>query len=191
MAAPALAARDILPDDDARLRKGEVLVASDRTRDGFEYIWAAEDIQAPPETVWSVLNDCKAAVGYVWRLRTCKVVQADPAGRWDMREQKLTNLPLIADIDVTFRNDYDRPRSVRFVQVAGDLGGSTGEWRLLPLDGGQGTRLIYEGRIGLPEGIMFTGSLVRVVIHSDTKDALKGLRKRSVKIAVQGSPAPH
>lgn len=184
---PALASHDVPKDDETRLRQGEVLVRSTPTPDGFQLIWAAEDIPAPPQTVWSVVTDCKVAVDVFWRLRKCKVIQADPAGRWDVRQQNLTNVPLVPDIRTTFRNDYDAPWTAHFVQVAGDLGGTRGEWRLEPLDGGRATRLIYEARVRMPDGILFSGSLVRVIIHSDAADGLKGLRKRSVKTAQQAS----
>ena len=44
------------------------------------------DIPAPPQAVWAVLVDCDLAPRMVRRLKSCRIVERDPAGGWDVRE---------------------------------------------------------------------------------------------------------
>jgi hypothetical protein len=124
------------------------------------------------------MTDCAEALHYVPRLKTCAVVEADPEGRWDVRRHALGSLPFLPDVKATFRLDYDRPHAMRFHQIAGDMNGSEGEWRLVPLDGGRRTRVFYEARLKLPAWAPVPVS--RAVLRSDAPAALEGLRRRSL-----------
>ena len=181
MAATPLAARDLSPTEEARLQDGEVLVEVTPDREGSDRVWAAEDIAAPPDTVWAVMTECDEALRYVPRLKTCEVVQADPAGRWDVRSQRLSSVLFLPDVKVVFHLDYDRPRSMRFYQVSGDMTGTAGEWRLVPLPGGRGTRVFYDARLGVPDGV--PGPFARALMRSDAPAAMRGLRARSLERA--------
>ena len=50
-------------------------------------IRAQVDIAAPPATVWRVLIDCGQVPHLMVGAKSCRVLQHDPGGRWDVREQ--------------------------------------------------------------------------------------------------------
>jgi uncharacterized membrane protein len=176
-------ARELGLEDAARLAQGQVMVEFSPDRDRVERVWAAEDIDAPPETVWAVMTDCGEALRYVPRLKACEVVEADPAGRWDVRRHELSSFPALRDVQATFRLEYDRPLSMRFQQIAGDMSGSQGAWRLEALDGGRRTRVVYDARLSLPSGL--PGLLALAVIRADAPAAMAGLRQRSLEAAAR------
>ena len=86
-AGPALA-WDPGPEADRRLARGQAWLevrpdpagASGLVRAGLE-------IDAPPDVVWTVMLDCQLAPRMVSNLKSCTVLERDPAGRWDLREQ--------------------------------------------------------------------------------------------------------
>lgn len=110
-------------------------------------VHAAIDIAQPPDRVWTVMTDCARMLHFVPGLESCRVVEADPQGRWDVREHKLNWAWFMPNIRTVFRADYERPRTIKFRRVAGDLKRSDGEWQLVARDGGRGTRLIYRAII--------------------------------------------
>jgi hypothetical protein len=175
--ASAVSARELGPQDVARLEQGRVLVDLRSERDRTEHVWAAADIDASPEAVWAVMTDCREAVLYVPRLKSCQVLDADPAGRWDVRRHALATIPFWRDYRMTFRLDYDPPREMRFRQIAGDMNGSHGSWRLTALAGGQRTRVIYEADLRGPGGP--AGAFFHAAIARDAPAALEALRARS------------
>lgn len=176
--AGAAGGHELSPAEIGRLKHGEVLVEVTTGADRLTHVWAAEEIAAPPETVWRVMTDCEEALHYVPRLKACKVVDADREGRWDVRRHELSTLPLLPSVRATFRLDYDRPHAMRFRQVAGDMTGSQGEWRLEALDGGRGTRVIYSASLRFPA--IAPDALARSVMRDDAPAALEGLRRLSL-----------
>src|SRR5437762_185245 len=50
-------------------------------------IRAAIDIHASKEAIWAKMIDCSAALRMVADLKSCRVVDRDPQGAWDVREQ--------------------------------------------------------------------------------------------------------
>ena len=180
-AGTAWAGREVAAEEKARLARGEVLLEVAPVHDAVSRIWMAEDIGAPPETVWAELTDCAEALRYVPRLKSCEVLRADPAGRWDVRRHKLANVLFLPDVKATFRLDYDRPRTIRFRQIEGDMGGTAGEWRLEALPGAGGTRVVYEAEVVVPEAV--PGPLARALIRLYAPSGLKGLRTRSLERA--------
>jgi hypothetical protein len=70
---------------------------------------------------------------------------------------------------------------MRFRQIAGDMSGSSGEWRLVALDAGRRTRVFYSARLKLPSGP--PGAIARTMLRGDAPAALEGLRQRSLLTA--------
>ena len=69
------------------------------------------EIDATPEQVWEVLIDCAVAPKMVASLKSCRILERDPQGRWDVREQVSRAGPL-PSVRSVFRSDYDRPRRI-------------------------------------------------------------------------------
>jgi uncharacterized membrane protein len=138
-------------------------------------IEAAIDIAAPPEVVFKVITDCDLAPKMVTSLKSCRVVDRDPAGRWDVREQvsKMTFVPSVTNV---FRSDFDPPSGVRFHRVGGDLTVFEGQWRIEPH--GKGVRVFYESRVSAPFRV--PGYLARFALRLEVPDALMALRRESL-----------
>ncbi|MBV9509152.1 MAG: SRPBCC family protein [Caulobacteraceae bacterium] len=142
------------------------------------------DIDAPPETVWKVVVDCGQAGRLMVGIKSCRVLQSDPAGRWDLREQ-YTSASILPPLRTVLRSDYDEPHTARFHRMEGALRVLDGEWRLEPLDGGARTRLFYEGRMAAP--FPAPGPVVRSMLRSDMPRTLENIRSAS-EAAVAAAP---
>jgi uncharacterized protein YndB with AHSA1/START domain len=159
--------------------------------DGAGLIHAAIDIAAPPKTVWRVMTDCRLAAKLVATVTSCKVLQSDPQDRWDVREQVTRGGLFFPSLHNVFRSDYERYSLIRFHRVSGDMKIEDGEWRLEPLDGGAGTRVIYVNRIAV--NLFAPAFMVRAGIKSDTPKVLMNLRRESlaaVRQAREGADPP-
>lgn len=153
-----------------------VEVAPERGR-ASGIIHGAIEIAAPPEQVWRTMTDCRLAPRMVARLKTCRILERDPAGRWDVREH-VSRAGFLPPVRNVFRSDYEPPRRLRFQRVGGDLTVFEGEWRLIPLDGGTRTRVVYENRAAFPFAV--PRAIGRMVLRRDVPLALEALRRESV-----------
>jgi len=146
-------------------------------------IRAAIDIAAPPQAIWSVMTDCDLAPKMVANLKSCRILERDPQGRWDIREQisKMTFVPSVRSV---FREDFEPPRRMTFHRVGGDLKVLEGEWLLTPH--GALTRVTYEARVAAPFSV--PGWIARLALRHDVPMALLALRRESVARAQ--TPAP-
>jgi len=136
-------------------------------------IRAQVDIAAPPATVWRVLIDCGQVPHLMVGAKSCRVLQHDPGGRWDVREQ-ISQGSLLPAIRTVLRSDYDEPHAVHFHRIDGDLKVLEGSWRLEPLDAGLRTRVYYDSRVTAPFGI--PAFLARSVLRGDMPKTMNNLR---------------
>jgi uncharacterized membrane protein len=136
-------------------------------------IRAQVDIDAPPEVVWKVLVDCAQVPHLMVGAKSCKVLQHDPGGRWDVREQ-VSQGALLPAIRTVLHSDYESPRAVHFHRIDGDLKVLEGNWRLDPIDQGLRTRVSYDSRVQAPFGI--PAFLARTVLRSDMPKTMNNLR---------------
>lgn len=143
---------------------------------------ASVDIAAPPAVVWAVVSDCAYARRMMEKLKTCRVLERDPQGRWDVREQIIQPL-ILPRVRTVVRNDYDAPKGVVFRQIAGDLRAQEGTWRLEPLDDGRTTHAVYESRIVL--GFPVPGAFFREALRSEVE---KGLTRLQAICREQNAP---
>lgn len=174
LAPVAVAARGLTADAVAVLLTGKpwVAVNVDPGGDGA-LIQAAIDIPAPAEKVWRTMTDCRNAMKMITSLTSCKVLQQGPG--WDIREQITRGGPLLPTIRNVYRSDYEPYRRIRFQRVDGDLKTMKGEWGLLPLNGGKGTRVTYENHMSVR--ILAPPPLVRAGLRKDTPKVLENLRR--------------
>jgi len=134
------------------------------------------DVDAPRAVVWAVMIDCARAASLMINVKYCHVLQRDPAGRWDVREQ-VTKASLLPGVRIVMRSDYDAPHTVTFHRTDGDFKVLEGEWRLEPLDGGARTRVFYESRMSSP--FVAPAFIVRAVLRADLPATLENLKKAS------------
>ena len=157
---------------------------------GAGFIKAVEDINAPRQTVWDIMVDCARVPKLMASVKYCRVLQHDPAGRWDLREQ-VTQATILPGARVVMRSDYDAPHTVEFHRTDGDFRILEGEWRLEPIDGGTRTRLFYQTRVSSP--VPAPAFIVRAMLRTDLTASLENLRIASEAAArgqANGSARP-
>ncbi|HEY3949741.1 SRPBCC family protein [Phenylobacterium sp.] len=138
-------------------------------------IQAAIDVAAPQAVVFKVMTDCDLAPKMVAGLKSCRVLDRDPQGRWDIREEvsKMTFAPSVRTV---YREDFDPPHSMTFHAAGGDLKIFEGQWRLEPH--GDGVRVTYEARIAAPFAV--PGWVARIALRHDLPQALLALRREAM-----------
>lgn len=157
------------------LRAGGTIVAVDGDPGGAAgTVMAAIDVAAPPATLWAGMVDCERASAFVKGLERCRVLEVDPAGRWDVREHVVSWLWFMPRTRSEFRSDYEPYRAIRFRRTGGDLRTLEGEWRLEPLSDGRRTRLTYMARVD--PGVPLPAAMVRAAIESELPKTLEALR---------------
>ncbi len=149
--------------------------------DGAGLIHAAIDIPAPPKTVWEVMRDCNLANRLITSLTSCKVLQNDSAHGWDVRETVTRGNFFVPSIHNVVRSDYQPYSLIRFKKAGGNLKIEEGEWRLEPLNGGAGTRVIYVNLVAAD--LALPAGLVREGMRKDTAKVMVNLRRESIAAA--------
>ena len=169
--APALA---LSPAEISRMRGGEPVVSVSPLAAGEAVrVRAMIDIAAPAEHVWAVMTDCARAADFVPGLERCRVLERDPAGRWDIREHRIAWMWFLPRIRSVFRSDYYPPKRLTFRSIAGDLKRSEGEWRLVPLEAG-GTRVSYDAI--LAADVPAPAFMIENALRNDMAIVLRRLR---------------
>ena len=172
---PALAI-ELTADRRSRLAAGEPVVSvMPDDRGAAARIEAGIEIAAPPVKVWDVMLDCSRSARFIRGLESCRVIEADPAGRWDVREHQINWLSIMPRLRTVFRSQYETHRAIAFSRTDGDVPILEGAWRLEPIKAGAATRLHYEVRIGLSGPV--PDFVVRSAIESDLPRTLIALRQ--------------
>ncbi|HEX5262717.1 MAG TPA: SRPBCC family protein [Phenylobacterium sp.] len=169
-------ALDLTPRAQAMVDRGQPYAEVKPDPDGTSgVIRAAIDIAAPIEVVWDVMTDCDLAPKMVANLKSCRILQRDPQGRWDIREQvsKMTILPSVRSV---FREDFEPPNRMTFHRTDGDLKVLEGEWRLT--QHGDKVRVTYEARVAAPFSV--PGWMARLALRRDVPMALVAMRRESL-----------
>lgn len=138
-------------------------------------IRAAIDISAPQAVVWAVLTDCALAPRMAANLKSCRILERDPQGRWDVREQ-ISRKTLLPSMRSVVRSDYEPPERLSFRRVGGDLKVLEGRWTLAPH--GSGVRVTYELRAAAPFSV--PGWIARLALRHDVPMALLALRREAM-----------
>jgi hypothetical protein len=161
----------------ARLERGEVHADVMTDPDGADgLVHGAVDIDAPPAVVWGAILDCGRAGRMAPGIRSCRITERDPAGRWDVREMTVQWAPLTPIFRTVFRSEFDPGRRIRFRCVSGDVRFCEGLWRLEPL-GRDRTRVVYENRASSP--LSAPALVTRAAMRRDVARALKALKRES------------
>jgi uncharacterized membrane protein len=157
---------------DAAAPKIEVSAAGD----GSVAVRGQVDIAAPPAVVWRVMTDANSAARLMADTQSCRIVERDPAGRWDVREQ-ISKGGLLPAVRTVLRSDYQPYSLIRFHRVDGDIKVLVGEWRLSAYDGGRRTHVEYESHVTSPYPA--PAPIVRMVLRKDMPRTLTNLRTAS------------
>jgi len=182
-AAPAFAA-DLPPRAQAQLDRGRPYIDVEPDPDGNSgAILAVIDVAAPQAVVWDVMTDCDLAPKMVANLKSCRILDRDPQGRWDIREE-VTKMTFTRSVRMVYREDFEPNRRMSFHRTGGDLGVFEGEWRLEPH--GDQVRVTYQARVAAPFSV--PGWVARLALRHDVHMALLALRREAMARAPQGTP---
>jgi uncharacterized protein YndB with AHSA1/START domain len=163
----------------ASLRSGGAWADVAAEPQGVGLIHGVVDIAAPPQAVWRVMTDCRETPKLIASADPCRVISADPKGAWDVREQVTRGSLLTPTIHNVYRSDYQPYTLIRFHRVGGDLKLEDGEWRLVPLNGGRATRVLYTNRIAT--NLLAPAALVQAALKNDTPKVLLNLRREVMR----------
>ena len=173
---PAETARNTARDTE--LAAGEIIVAVTSEPNGNAgLVQATIDIAVPPSRLWALLLDCSLSLKLNERLKSCRVIKADPAGRFDIREHIVEWIWPLPKVRSVFRSDYVAPELIRFQKVEGDLAELSGIWKLDAIRNGRGTRRTYAARID--PGVAVPGFVMRGVMEAEVRRTLTGLRQEA------------
>jgi uncharacterized membrane protein len=141
------------------------------------HVSASIDIAAPPLVVWDVITDCARAPHIIPNLESCRIVQHDPGGRWDIREHIIKWATLFPKLRTVVRTSYEIGHRMMFKRVDGDMRISEGEWRVEPMANAHATRLYYNALVApsfpVPE------FLVERTVHADLPNLLQAIENAS------------
>lgn len=175
LAAPAFAT-DLPERAQAALENGRPYVEVKPDGEGSSgVILAAIDVAAPQAVVWSVMTDCDLATKMVANLKSCRILDRDPQGRWDIREE-ITRMTFAPSVRTVYREDFDRPKSMTFHRTDGDLKVLEGQWRLV--QHGDQVRVTYEAHVAAPFAV--PGWVARIAMRHDVPMALLALRREAM-----------
>lgn len=143
------------------------------------HIVASIDIPAAPLVVWNVLTDCARMPEIMPTLESCRVVDRDPAGKWDVRENVIKWALLMPKLRMLVRNTFDPGRLLTFKRISGDMRISQGQWKLEPH--ANGTRLSYDALFA--PGFPVPQFMIRQAAQNDMPNLLRAIGKASVEDA--------
>jgi hypothetical protein len=157
------------------LKDGRPVSQVDPAPDGAVMIHAAIDIPAPPKVVWTVMSDCAKANRLVVTVTSCRILQSDPAHNTEVRETVTKGNLIVPTIHNVVREELQPYSLIKFKKAGGDLKEEQGEWRLVAMDGGSGTRVIYENLVSAD--IMAPAPLVRAGMRRDVAKVMMNLKR--------------
>lgn len=165
-----------------RLAAGEVLISVGPDETGSAaLIDAVIDVPVPRRSLWTTMLDCDRMKRVVGGLESCKVLERDPQGRWDIREHVINWGWLLPNLRSVFRSEYTGDEKIAFRRIEGDLTVLDGYLRLDQLDGGKRTRLFYKNKIGT--SLPLPGFMVRDSLEKDIPETLRQLRAEAIRAA--------
>jgi carbon monoxide dehydrogenase subunit G len=125
---------------------------------------STEEINAPIDEVWAVVEDVLSAPDWQGGLKDMEELERDGAGHVTLVES--SNDAKVRTIKSTVRFEYDGPTRLSWSQEKGELKSVDGAWELEDLGDGR-TRAVYSLEVEL-------GRMLGMVIRGPLVDALRG-----------------
>jgi hypothetical protein len=110
-------------------------------------------------------------------MESCRVVEREPHGRWQVRES-IHNVMLLPRIRSVSRVEMDNGRRMSIKNAGGDMRIAEGEWRLEPLDNGKATRLRYDAVLAI--NISVPSFMVENIAGRDVPALMKNIERESL-----------
>jgi len=124
------------------------------------------------------MTDCRLAARLVITVTSCKILSGNQDNGWDVREQVTRGSMFLPEIHNVLRADYQPYAAIRFHRAGGDLKAEDGQWRIEPLAGGAGSRVIYVNRVAM--NLLAPAFMVRAGMKRDVPKVLINLRRESI-----------
>jgi carbon monoxide dehydrogenase subunit G len=142
---------------------------------------ASEEINAPIEEVWAVVEDVVAAPEWQGGMLSADALETDAEGRATLIET--VSDAKVKEVRTEVRFTYDGPERLSWKQEKGDLKSLVGSWELEDLGNGR-TRATYtlEGDPG-----RMLGMLIRGPVEGAIRSMLVEARPGELKKRVEGS----
>jgi carbon monoxide dehydrogenase subunit G len=142
---------------------------------------ASEEIDAPLDKVWAVVEDVLAAPEWQGGLVSIRALERDADDRPTLVETE--NDIKVRSVKTQVRFSYEAPTRLSWVQEKGDLKSVEGSWTLEDLGGGR-TRATYT--LDSDPGRML-GMLIRGPVEAAVRAMLVNARPGELKARVEGS----
>jgi uncharacterized membrane protein len=142
---------------------------------------ASEEIDAPLDEVWGVVEDVLSAPEWQDGLVAMTALETDDEGRATLVEAE--NDIKVRTVKSQIRFHYEAPGRLSWEQVKGDLKSVEGSWTLEDLGGGR-TRATYE--LDGDPGRML-GMLIRGPVEAAIRGVLVNGRPGELKARIEGS----
>ena len=84
-----------------------------------------------PKQLWAALTDCNQARDFIPHFESCRILEKESAGKWDIREN-ISNPPFLPRNRTIIRSVYRAPNGFSYKLVSGDMKQSEGAWELTP-----------------------------------------------------------
>ena len=141
---------------------------------------STEEIQAPIDQVWELVEDVEKAPEWQGGLKALRAIERDDQGRATLCESESD--AKVRAVKSTVRFTYDGPTTLTWRQEKGELKSVDGSWKLEDLSGGR-TRATYDLEVDLGRmlGMVIRGPLVDLL-----RSMLVGARAGELKRAIEG-----
>ena len=162
--------------DQDRLQAGEILFDFGEEPRFREVIRAAVLIEADPERIWEVLQDCESGRAYVPHVVSCELMETQDNGLTHVYRQVVKYAWFLPRFEHVFSLRYQPHERIDVQRVSGPIEHMKGVWQLLPA-GAHTTLLAYE--MELRAGLPLPRFLVGASLRRDIPTILAEVRKRA------------
>ena len=168
---------ELTAEDKAVLQNQDVLthVWRDKARgDGALDVFGAIDVDASPQEIWNLMTDCTRGMELVKGMLSCTVLETEPGGAADIREQVFTLGFLMPNAKTRFRSVYEPYKNITIRRTGGDMRIQDAVWSLTPQANGL-TRVSYRGTILLKFPV--PGPLIKRATRKDTPKIMQNIKR--------------
>jgi ribosome-associated toxin RatA of RatAB toxin-antitoxin module len=153
-----------------RLRRGEIVLldADSSQKGGSARVQAL--VQAPAESVWSVITSCESSFVFVDGLKQCRVIEDQ--GEVALVHQVVKKGWLIPRQDFVFESLREPYHDIRFNLVEGNLKAMEGSWQFSETPDG----LLVDYSIRVRPALPVPGFIVRWVMRRGMPDLIGCIR---------------
>ena len=159
-----------------RVMAGEVLHRTGKQGPLIVTIDVAIRIDAPAESIWSVLTACNTAPEYVPHVVDCELIETVDDGTAQLFNQTVKPAFFLPRFEHVFRLDYQPYQRIDVHRVSGPIAHMEGSWWLR--EQGDGIVLLLHS-LQLNPGIPIPRFLVRATLRRDVPRLLAAIRERA------------